>query len=168
MEIFPEISRKPLSKCEPGELLLLRWGSDLTYAFVARNQDKLFLAFLCEIHGHAPPRYTGTPDASGFALSYGKSWRIEIDHDAANVDISGQKFYDRSGVLILESDRYLLRVAPFPQSQFYSAACFDITAGTVADEPRTSATCFLKWSLMVSMGDERFRTLLSFPVEKKA
>ena len=168
MEFFPRLSRKPVDQCEPGELIRLEWGSGNPWAFIAADREARMVTFLSDLPDTVPPRYARLPDATEYVLSCGNDWRIKINQDTANVDLTASRFYKRNGTLVLEDDRHLLFVEPFRPSEFTVPVYVDFASGKLVERPKGPAAIFLRWSLDVHMGSDRFETLVSLPVEADA
>ena len=140
MNIYPELSYKPIGQCEPGELVRFDEISQrkseeplLTYywAFITMCQEKKCpLVVLSYCPTDTPSPYQSVhhiiddldsiieiEEEPKYVLSYGKNWRIEIDmKDAANINQIKSCYSHQSGnsaengTLVLKNDQYLLYV----------------------------------------------------------
>ena len=167
MDVYPWIERKPLSSCEPGALLRFDWGEQV-YGMLGRYDGGMVLVFLSGGRD-SPPRYGRLPeqDKDAPVLSYGSSWRLEIDQEPENVDLEAHRLHGLNGGLILVDTRLLMHIEPLSGTAQMAHILLDIAAGTLAEPPRAPAAIFAKWSIGVPMGGDRFLTLVNFVPPKK-
>lgn len=159
-EIFPQLTHKQLGDCQAGELVRMRWaGEDQHYVLIVEDNKARYLVFLGTIGGAHPPGIMELkrPDIS--AISYGSNYRIEIDQDAAHVDLTGNRLWDKSGALILVEDQYFMRLDPVQQTGLLGSHYMRLDTSTLVLEPTGINAIFGKWSVMLPKGGERFETL---------
>ena len=160
VEIFPQLTHKQLGDCQVGELVRKSWaGEHQHYVLIAEGTKMRFLVFLGTIGGAHPPGIMELkrPDLS--AISYGNEYRIEIDQDAAHVDLTGNRLWDKSGALILVENHYVMRLDPVQQTSLFGSHYMRLDSCALVPEPSGFNAIFGKWSLMVPKGGERFETL---------
>lgn len=161
MEIFPQITRKQLGDCKPGELVRLRWGDVQPYALLATNEEYQFLAFLSDIGDREPPVIALLERPDLWAVSYGTSFRIDVDQGDDNVDLAGNRLWDKSGALMVQNDHYVMRLRALPQSRLAGSHYLRLDTGTLGPDPAGSVAIFGKWSLMLPMGGDEYEPLLT-------
>jgi len=162
VEIFPQVTRKPLGDCEAGELVRVKWGGEQTFALVVTDDGQQFLVFLPVDDGEQMPKIVSLerPDIS--AVCYGRSYRIEVDQDARHVDLTGQHLWDKSGALVVAGDHYLMHVKASRESRRLVGSLYlRLETGTLAPEPVGRVAIFGKWSLILPKGGDRYETLLT-------
>ena len=166
MNSYPKMKCKPIEQCEPGELIRLRLATGSNWAFMATNPEDNKILVILPILPNERPCYLLLPNYTKYVLSYGKDWNILIDQDGANVNLETDTSYGYKDMLILDGARHLLVMHP-PDNFARMSLYLDLTSWKIVDPPKGGFTTFSKWSLEVSVGGDRFRTLVSFSLESE-
>ena len=163
MNIYPEMKCKPIEQCEPGELIRLRLVNNY-WAFIATDSENNKFFVVLPNPPDKNPSYCYISGYTRYVLSYGKDWNILIDQDSANVNLEVELSHAYEDMFILDGTRYLLVIPP-PNKYTGISIYLDLSSWKIADPPKARFTMFSKWSLEVSIGGDRFKTLVSFPLE---
>ena len=167
MDIYPKLSYKQIGQCKSGELVLIARSSSNHWAFIIENNEERGVVILTDLPDNSSPSpyYILPYDAKERVLSFGKDWRIKINpDDTANVKLNARLSYKWSGVLVIVDERHLLYVRSFNPYNG-KPAYIDLASGRLIESPKGSVAIFLKWSLLLHMGSDRFHQLPSFSVE---
>lgn len=166
MNLYPKMKCKPIEQCEPGELIRLRLATDSDWAFMATNLENNKILVILPIPPNKWPHHSLLPNYTKYVLSYGKDWNILVDQDSTNVNLEADQSYGCNDMLILDGARHLLVMHHpdnFPRMFLY----LDLTSCKIVDPPKGRFTTFSKWSVEVSVGGDRFQTLVSFLTESE-
>ena len=176
MGLYPKMEYKPIEQCQPGDLVRLGWGGN-SWAFIAKHQEnQSWLAVLLSDlpplpsteSTRQPPLYVNlAADGRGYALCYGKNWRIEINQETENVNLGVSCSSEYGGALVVKGEKCFLLAGPFDPYGLRNSVCIDLVSGELAEWPIGSAGVFFNWSISLHMGGDRFEPLLSFSVEKQ-
>lgn len=173
MNIYPKLNCKQFGKCEFGELILMESQSHKYWAFVVGEENDRITVLLSRFSGvssmpsfYIPPCYTPPYDSARHVLSFGKNYQIKIDWDIDSFELKERLSPEYNGVLFIEGERHFLYVKYFDPRNV-KTACIDLALGKSVESPRSPVAIFSKWSIEVNVGGDRFRTLVSFPLESE-